>query len=763
MNPGNPPPPANTPVGSQFYPTGPAPPNPNQMDRFSQGQPQPAPHMTGQAVGNFIDDVDFNITIPKSMFRPTTTKLPATAALAAQCKVPTGGVLRPFASASTEEEEIDVVQPGAAGIIRCKRCRTYINPYVAWLENGRRWRCNICAQLNETASAYFCHLDERNKRRDQVQRPELNKSVTEWVAPSEYMVRPPQPPAYFFVLDVSVGAVQSGMLASAANAIKKSLDDLPGGQRTMVGFITYDSAVHYYSLKPGSPNPQMMVVGDLKELFVPVPDDLLVYLKDSREAVENFLDNLPTMFEKNTATMSCLGPALKAAFTVMKSVGGKMSVFQSVMPSLGDGALKPRENHRAMGTPEEVKILRPENTWYKDTAVEFSRAQISVDMYLFPQQYIDVSALCELSKVTAGAVKTYVAFNPQKDGPKFESQLNRRLVTNTAFEAVLRIRCTKGMKISNFYGNFFIRGTDLLALPNCTPDSVFSFDLVHDEQSINNKMVTIQSALLYTTSDGERRIRVATQAFPVTSRSSELMASVDAEAVATLLSKQAMDIGLRSNLDNARNRLQQSCADMVRASKEGDKRTVSGFSVPSAPGSSDGGEKEIPENMKLLPLYVLSLLKNVAFRGGTDVHPDERIAAHMTLASMFVPNTINFIHPRLFSLHNMIPQAGMPIDNDGDSDEDIATVGRNKILLPQALTLSIERLNSEGIFMLNNGVDTFIWVGRVSDPVTTSALFDMESLDGIDASRVSWQHIGKEISDVILLALIHFCYLSKIS
>ena len=104
------------------------------------------------------------------------------------------------------------------------------------------------------------------------------------------------------------------------------------------------------------------------------------------------------------------------------------------------------------------------------------------------------------------------------------------------------------MKINNFYGNFFIRGTDLLALPNCTPDSVFSFDLVHDEQSISSGMVTIQSALLYTTSDGERRIRVATQAFPVTSRTSELMASIDAEAVATLLSKQAMDIGLRSNL-----------------------------------------------------------------------------------------------------------------------------------------------------------------------------------------------------------------------
>ena len=44
---------------------------------------------------------------------------------------------------------------------------------------------------------------------------------------------------------------------------------------------------------------------------------------------------------------------------------------------------------------------------------------------------------------------------------------------NTAFEAVMRTRVTKGMRISNYYGNFFIRGTDLMALPNVNSDSVF--------------------------------------------------------------------------------------------------------------------------------------------------------------------------------------------------------------------------------------------------------------------------------------------------
>ena len=43
----------------------------------------------------------------------------------------------------------------------------------------------------------------------------------------------------------------------------------------------------------------MLVVSDLKELFVPLPDNLLVNLQESRTVVEAFLDSLPEMFIKN--------------------------------------------------------------------------------------------------------------------------------------------------------------------------------------------------------------------------------------------------------------------------------------------------------------------------------------------------------------------------------------------------------------------------------------------------------------------------------
>jgi protein transport protein SEC24 len=285
----------------------------------------------------------------------------------------------------------------------------------------------------------------------------------------------------------------------------------------------------------------MLVVSDLKELFVPLPDNLLVNLHESRVVVEAFLDSLPEMFVKNpVVSQSCLGPALKAAFTVIKQIGGKMSVFQSILPNLGDGALKPHEQPGLVGTPNEVKLLRPDITWYKDTAVEFSRQQISVDIYIFPYQSMDLAALGELSKYSAGTMHSYVNFNETRDSPRFEGQLNKALTQTTAFEAVMRIRCTKGMRITNFYGDVYIRGTDLLALPNCNADAVFAFDLAHDEQNLTCTHVTIQAALLFTSGDGERRIRVMTQALPVTSLISEVVASMDTDACCALLAWRSM-------------------------------------------------------------------------------------------------------------------------------------------------------------------------------------------------------------------------------
>jgi protein transport protein SEC24 len=50
-----------------------------------------------------------------------------------------------------------------------------------------------------------------NQPSDRWQRAELNHSAVEYIAPTEYMVRAPQPAIYVFLIDVSHASMSTGM------------------------------------------------------------------------------------------------------------------------------------------------------------------------------------------------------------------------------------------------------------------------------------------------------------------------------------------------------------------------------------------------------------------------------------------------------------------------------------------------------------------------------------------------------------------------
>lgn len=142
------------------------------------------------------------------------------------------------------------------------------------------------------------------------ERPELNNALYEIIAPAEYTRRPPPPPAFLFVIDVSRAAASSGMLASLSRSVLASLDMLPGDVRTQVGFITFDSTVHFYQMKPTSAGPRMLVVPEVESVFLPAPDDLLVNLRENRTQIEQFLNGLPTVFANTKNVETAFGAAI---------------------------------------------------------------------------------------------------------------------------------------------------------------------------------------------------------------------------------------------------------------------------------------------------------------------------------------------------------------------------------------------------------------------------------------------------------------------
>ena len=47
---------------------------------------------------------------------------------------------------------------GQKPIVRCKDCRAYVNPFIRFIENGMKWICNFCGDINPTENYYFSPL-----------------------------------------------------------------------------------------------------------------------------------------------------------------------------------------------------------------------------------------------------------------------------------------------------------------------------------------------------------------------------------------------------------------------------------------------------------------------------------------------------------------------------------------------------------------------------------------------------------------------------
>ncbi|KAE8675234.1 Protein transport protein Sec24-like [Hibiscus syriacus] len=588
--------------------------------------------------------------------RLTTNAIPNSQSLVSRWHLPLGAVVCPLAEAP-EGEEVPAINFSSTGIIRCRRCRTYVNPYVTFTDAGRKWRCNICSFLNDVPGEYFANLDATGRRIDLDQRPELIKGSVEFVAPTEYMVRPPMPPLYFFLIDVSISAVRSGMIESSLT------------------------------------QPQMMVVSDLDDIFVPLPDDLLVNLSESKNVVETFLDSLPSMFQDNVNVESAFGPALKAAFMVMSQLGGKLLIFQNSLPSLGVGRLKLRgDDLRVYGTDKEHILRLPEDPFYKQMAADLTKYQIGVNIYAFSDKYTDIASLGTLAKYTGGQVYYYPSFQSGIHGEKLSHELARDLTRETAWEAVMRIRCGKGIRFTSYHGNFMLRSTDLLALPAVDCDKAYAMQLSLEETLLTTQTVYFQVALLYTASCGERRIRVHTAAAPVVTDLGEMYRQADTGAIVSLFSRLAIEKTLTSKLEDARNSLQLR---IVKALRE--YRNL--YSVQHRLGA----RMIYPESLKFLCLYGLALFKSVPLKGGyADVQLDERCAAGFTMMALPVKKLLKLLYPSLIRIDEYLLKPSAQAD------------GFKNIM--KRLPLVAESLDSRGLYIYDDGFRFVIWFGRMVSP-----------------------------------------------
>ncbi|KAJ6682859.1 VON WILLEBRAND FACTOR TYPE A-RELATED [Salix koriyanagi] len=656
--------------------------------------------------------------------RCTINQIPCTVDLLSTSGMQLALLVQPLALPHPSEEAVPVVDFGESGPVRCSRCKGYINPFMKFIDQGRRFICNLCGFTDETPRDYHCNLGPDGRRRDADERPELCRGTVEFVATKEYMVRDPMPAVYFFLIDVSLHAIQTGATAAACSSISQVIADLPEGPRTMVGIATFDSTIHFYNLKRALQQPLMLIVPDIHDVYTPLQTDVIVPLSECRQHLELLLESIPTMFQNSRIAESSFSAAIKAAFLAMKNIGGKLLVFQSVLPSVGVGALSAREaegrSNISTGEKEAHKLLQPADKTLKEMAIEFAEYQVCVDVFITTQTYVDIASISVIPKTTGGQVYYYYPFSAVSDPAKLYNDLRWNVTRPQGFESVMRVRCSQGIQIQEYHGNFCKRiPTDIdLAVIDC--DKTIMVTLKHEDKLQDGSECAFQCALLYTTVYGQRRIRVANLSLPCTNNLSNLFRLADLDSQFVCFLKQAANEIPSNPPLVVREQVTNFCINILLSYRK--------FCATV----SSSGQLILPEALKLLPLYTLALIKSTGLK--VDGRIDDRSFWISYVSSVSTTLAIPLVHPKMIAIHNL------------DSQE--AEGSR----IPPALPLSSEYVSEDGIYLLENGQDGSIYIGNSVNSDILQKLFGISSVSEIPTQFVLEQYdnpLSKKLNDVV--------------
>lgn len=105
----------------------------------------------------------------------------------------------------------------------------------------------------------------------------------------------------------------------------------------------------------------------------------------------------------------------------------------------------------------------------------------------------------------------------------------------------MKVRCSNGLQVSSYHGNFLQHtfGADL-ELGSIDADKALGVTFSYDGKLESKLDAHFQSALLYTTVSGERRVRCTNTVASVSESPSEVMRFIDQDAVVSTIAKEGM-------------------------------------------------------------------------------------------------------------------------------------------------------------------------------------------------------------------------------
>ncbi|CAL8327958.1 unnamed protein product [Boreogadus saida] len=163
-----------------------------------------------------------------------------------------------------------------------------------------------------------------------------------------------------------------------------------------------------------------------------------------------------------------------SGFSRRLSAAGSSIIFHASIPTAeAPGRLKNRDDKKLVSTDKEKTLFHPVKGVYEQLSKDCVAQGCSVDLFLFPSQYLDIATMGDVPAHTGGAVYKW-----RPTGEHFLRDLRMDVEKPIGFDAIMRVRtstavyglqniCNSGVTL---FGVIPVhRDTELFAYGGCGP------------------------------------------------------------------------------------------------------------------------------------------------------------------------------------------------------------------------------------------------------------------------------------------------------
>lgn len=386
----------------------------------------------------------------------------------------------------------------------------------------------------------------------------------------------------------------------------------------------------------------------IEDIFLPVP-------------AHNLMVNLQDNYSNILYTLD-----------IIQNFSGEISSSYTILPrciesalrildrnSLGEGAGKVM---LFISDPKRSNLNTSRLETLRDYGIKLYQARIRCDMYVSANSYCDLESLSLVCRYCGGEVYYYPYLRRSKTTEKLAQEIKMNIMRETGWDCYIQVKVSNGWKIIQNYNGFRSLLNDRFSIPIINPDFTITYEIRNSRQT----RLAVQAYLTYTSSTGIRKFRVMnyeTTISPFPFPNPDILLSFYIKRAfnqSPSLSPSSYLLSLSQEISN---------------------------SLSSLPNSS---------SFHSLIIYIASLLKHSNYfsclptnRGNhniDDISPDLTSYYNYKLefASVYASKLMSY--PRLIGLHT----------------------GEWSRYLP----VSRSSISNDGVYLLDNGIDMFIWIGK---------------------------------------------------